>query len=1247
MKTVHLLAEDFVLETDLPLDAEILNFLEEALLLAGEVLQNFAQSPDFAQKMALAFGEHAQLEALQTAWLASDFSILSGIGVRQGTELNGAIGAYGFTTDKIYLSEEFIRSNQGNTEALVNLLLEEVGNRIDAQLNLVDTPGDKGQDFSALVLDKEFTSEQLTLMKAEDDHTFIMPEQHNSNNLLTDRSIRVEAVPDLVTFTGKLEWEDSNGNLHPIRNGWIELYELDRSSTVITGGGTDDNGEYKLTASYSDLAILEPITDPEPEVFLYLRSEPFNYPYTVHDFTRYTTDEAEPSPSSKLSLKINGLPGSYRISSPLKDIYSTGIYSNDPKISVSGKLNKVFSIQDAIYVGHQYGLSVLEEAEDNDPTTEPPPLEVLFPFYSPVFGGRSSFSGDVDRLGPLTDTEKWLKVHALDWMEWDVLLHEFGHYLQDLDDLAVLDIPLSRHLRGESGINKLNKTGIPQTKNEGIQIAWTEGLADYLSLAIQHVVYNKGLLPENMPNVSETGSPDFFITSARADIQSQGFGININLEDRLDPAQKMFLASDPARAEQRFLDISNPKGEGDEASISRILWDLADNNNEAFASGLKDEISIGHVQLYKILDRKIAKGIPGNLESIEDLWNFFLTKPGLGYLIGINDNHKIAKLGAIFQEYNISPIPTSKWLVSEKEWVAENNNPSPTFEWEIGNNDANDEFEVVIFDQNFVEVFRSPLLDSSNLGTEWILSGNIAKWTPASGKTYATGKWEDIVAKPGSYQLIVTGSDTQPDPKYPQGFVSTGPYWSGAYSFNIVPPKDNDSDNVPDQIEQLAGDRNQDGVLDSLQSNVASFRQVNSTSNSPDDFITLASPDGTNLTNVSVSGNPPQSPPQNTDLPIGTLSFGVSNVLVGGTVQVNLLLPAGINSDTYWKYDANQGWYEFLYDGTTGAVFQDTDGDGVNDLITLHFVDGGRGDSDGLADGKITDPGAPGLTQSIPEPLPGKLLVGTDGIDTLIGTPGDDTLIGGGSIDYLSGNGGSDTYVYQAWGDRMDFIYGFKVGIDKIDFTELFNHPSLNITNLEQAIAEGHITIQASGQNGSEIYVDLDGTAGSLRSRPFISLSNVSPVDLNNEINFVFNQGEPASPSGELLVGTDGIDTLIGTKGDDTIIGGGSVDYLIGNGGSDRFVYQSRSDRRDIIYDFEVGIDIIDFMDLFDHPSINLTSLKQAIDEGYITIQTSGQNHSDIYVDLDGTAGPLRSRSMVFVSNVSATDLSNANNFVI
>jgi hypothetical protein len=81
------------------------------------------------------------------------------------------------------------------------------------------------------------------------------------------------------------------------------------------------------------------------------------------------------------------------------------------------------------------------------------------------------------------------------------------------------------------------------------------------------------------------------------------------------------------------------------------------------------------------------------------------------------------------------------------------------------------------------------------------------------------------------------------------------------------------------------------------------------------------------------------------------------SVAVGGATTVALYLPSGANPTSYYKYGVTEGnliphWYEFLYDGETGAEIS-------GNVVTLHLVDGKRGDNDLTANGMIEEPGAP------------------------------------------------------------------------------------------------------------------------------------------------------------------------------------------------------------------------------------------------------------------------------------------------
>ncbi len=122
---------------------------------------------------------------------------------------------------------------------------------------------------------------------------------------------------------------------------------------------------------------------------------------------------------------------------------------------------------------------------------------------------------------------------------------------------------------------------------------------------------------------------------------------------------------------------------------------------------------------------------------------------------------------------------------------------------------------------------------------------------------------------------------------------------------------------------------------------------------------------GMHLTDVQAVDNPsPADTPVYLEMPFGFIDFAINGITPGGAVTVQLYLPKGTTVDTYYKYgktpdNAIPHWYEFLFDGTTGAEINEN-------IITLHFVDGNRGDNDITANGIIIDPSGPGIDSRTP-----------------------------------------------------------------------------------------------------------------------------------------------------------------------------------------------------------------------------------------------------------------------------------------
>jgi hypothetical protein len=125
-------------------------------------------------------------------------------------------------------------------------------------------------------------------------------------------------------------------------------------------------------------------------------------------------------------------------------------------------------------------------------------------------------------------------------------------------------------------------------------------------------------------------------------------------------------------------------------------------------------------------------------------------------------------------------------------------------------------------------------------------------------------------------------------------------------------------------------------------------------------YVTLETPEETTLTDVQAIDNPsPDDMPAGSTLIYGLFAFTINNIEPGASVELTLYLPEGTEPDSYLKYgptpdDETDHWYEFVYDGVTGA---EIDGN----VITLHFVDGDEGDDDLPQNGTIVDAGGPML----------------------------------------------------------------------------------------------------------------------------------------------------------------------------------------------------------------------------------------------------------------------------------------------
>ena len=180
------------------------------------------------------------------------------------------------------------------------------------------------------------------------------------------------------------------------------------------------------------------------------------------------------------------------------------------------------------------------------------------------------------------------------------------------------------------------------------------------------------------------------------------------------------------------------------------------------------------------------------------------------------------------------------------------------------------------------------------------------------------------------------------------------------------------------------------------------------------------------------------------------------------------------------------------------------------------------------------------------------LIDGLSGDDTIKGMSGDDTLYGGIDLDKLFGGAGDD-------------ILKGNMGDD-----------TLNGGTYDDRLIGGKDSDILLGRNGDDTLnggIDADKLWG----------GSGNDILIGQEGEDILNGGA----DDDILKGKEGNDVLTGGTGSDTIFGGMGLDRLRGNAGQDTFVLEANSGR-DLITDFEDGVDVIKLSEQMSFEQINI-----------------------------------------------------------
>ena len=283
--------------------------------------------------------------------------------------------------------------------------------------------------------------------------------------------------------------------------------------------------------------------------------------------------------------------------------------------------------------------------------------------------------------------------------------------------------------------------------------------------------------------------------------------------------------------------------------------------------------------------------------------------------------------------------------------------------------------------------------------------------------------------------------------------------------------------------------------------------------------------------------------------------------------------------------------------------------------------------------------------------LPGALIFGGNGNDTLSGGSSLDQLFGQAGNDRLFGKGGNDFLFGGAdddeltGGDGDDQVFG-EAGNDRMIW-----NPG-DDTDLNEG-GDGVDTIEVNGGNGSEIFsATPNGTRvrfDRIQPAPFtIDIGTSENLILNsNGGDDTFTGSNGLAPlmrltidggtGNDTLTGGDGDDVLIGGDGNDTIIGGRGNDIAFLGAGDDVFVWNP-GDGNDTV-EGQAGSDTL----LFN--GANIAEIFNASSNGSRVRFT--RNVANIVMDVDGietlTVNELGGADQTVINDLTGTALSTVN----
>lgn len=347
-------------------------------------------------------------------------------------------------------------------------------------------------------------------------------------------------------------------------------------------------------------------------------------------------------------------------------------------------------------------------------------------YYSTLPG---SFNNSVDTLFPTGESTSNFsngRMHILqgDRYDWDVDLHEYGHYVQSLHP----GISRPDALGGHNPNFNLRFQRMDLTREQANGLAWSEGWATYYSISGQQEMNSAA------HGIQRVGDTIYNDNSDATGTTIPG-GLRTSLENS---------------------SIGTSRGEDNETSVMRILYDLYDANNEA---AHRDRVTLGDDAIWNIIRNSKS-------DTLDKFWDALISQPG-------TTNSDRIDYGAIFEAQNVSPQP-DEISVPLGTAFPRFDVFQPTFEWDIPKGGSG-----VNFNNNLLNDFGVLFIDSADdILWDTGLLGNTTMFTPDPLD------WLAFTANTDLYRWVVYGRMTN---KIAGVDYITGDFWSDARYFFVVP----------------------------------------------------------------------------------------------------------------------------------------------------------------------------------------------------------------------------------------------------------------------------------------------------------------------------------------------------------------------------------------------------------------------------------------------------------------------------